>query len=100
MVLHINDINRFAGFEGYNKKVLNLKCKGKNIVLGLNVDLESSIHECTIREKCKAVLDYGCTGQNFHLCGEVEINRGISSGCVYQKSKYATQKNKYMKFGL
>ena len=59
------------------------------------LDIDSSIHECTMREKCKAVIDHGCNGQNFHLCGEVEINRGISAGCVYQKSNSITWQNEY-----
>ena len=51
-----------------------------------------------MREKCKAVIDHGCNGQNFHLCGEVEINRGISAGCVYQKSNSITWQNEYQIF--
>ena len=84
---NINDDIWSTGYEGYNQKALDQKCRGNKIVLGPNADLDSSIHECTMRENCKAVFDHGCTGQNFHLCEEVKINRGISAGCTYQKSK-------------
>ena len=51
-------------------------------------DLDASIHECTMKEGCKAVFDHACSGRNFYACKEVEINRGISAGCTYQKSRY------------
>ena len=87
--LHINSRIQLTGYEGYNEKARNLKCKGSKTVLGnYNGDLDSSIHECTMKENCKAVFNHGCNGKNFYACRDVEINRGISAGCTYRKSKY------------